>query len=749
MATVYVMITVCGEINKIIFRNGDFHILGIKPFTGDVKIDKQFGTITAKGDVNWPIEEGMLINLTVEEVYDKKYGLGYNIKRISNEYPSNQEEQAKLIYQILINYGRTSDLTLYMETLTTEFQELTKKVYDPEPYEVLGSLEYSLGSQKQLAQLAPPDAYRKWADDCNLTEAELTEFSNACRSVSADLTNLGEDLAKTLHRSDISINTLLKIGMVRRANNQPSPQREDKYLFDITVRSIIKSMMVKQDTIFKIEDVARHTMHLRGMTSIDNFNTMMDDRPYGTHVTTFGKYIMLTREFQNESLIYKFAQNATTYTNYLDERFQDYIANQELPFTDEQLSFADLVFTKQISALTGGAGTGKSYTLGTIVKFLRSVGSVVECVAPTAQASKVLSSYTDGPAATIHSFLASEIDCDYLIIDESSMIDNELCASIIEYAHEMDVSLIFSGDIAQLPPIGNGSPFRDILNTIESSVALTKVFRQKDKDLIMALTAAREGMFNITATPDWQTYGSQCQYMSYETEYDTLETIGALITKHGVESVGVISPVNKAVNELNTIIQEAVNPQEKVVTVGQKRYGVGDPIILQQNKPYALARNIANALITKVAFTNNFKYIFPPSFQFKCIKAYNGDRGRVIEVLNDKQFIVELTDVLDANNEPQRLVFDSGDSREELDTNQITLGYAMTVHKAQGSQYPIVVFVCPRTRPEMTSQPMIYTALSRAQDYIYIFTQARFSNIPMERDTLIQVKSIMENPHTY
>ena len=73
----------------------------------------------------------------------------------------------------------------------------------------------------------------------------------------------------------------------------------------------------------------------------------------------------------------------------------------------------------------------------------------------------------------------------------------------------------------------------------------------------------------------------------------------------------------------------------------------------------------------------------------------------------------------------------------------------MTVHKAQGSQYPIVVFVCPRTRPEMTSQPMIYTALSRAQDYIYIFTQARFSNIPMERDTLIQVKSIMENPHTY
>lgn len=717
---------ICGVIRKIIFQNADFYILGIEPLCGDIEVDYKFKTFTAKGNLTQPVREEDIVTVTLSETIHQQYGKGYNIEYLSNEYPNNTKDQMTILKKLIIKYGNHNDMRTYKET-----------TYPEEPYKIFTTLDFSEYLLSKLMTIAPPDQYRKWASQYDLTPQQLTSFSNACKSIQVPIDALEENIAKALYNTHVNVKILISIITQRHAKNQTTPDRDDAYLFDMSVRDVMIELMTTGDTIIPYTDVRRNTMALRGMQSTTTFDTLMKSRPNNSYIITVNDNIMLESEYSNELAIYSHAKNNRKYPNQYDS-FITYLKSQNIELTDEQLQFATNVFTSDMIALTGGAGTGKSFTIATVIKYLMSVGNVIACTAPTAKAAKVLKDYTGINTSTIHSFLAQEQECDYLFIDESSMIDSQLSANIIEYVEEIGCTLIMSGDISQLPPIGAGAPYRDILMVLDSVTTLTKTFRQKDKSLIDVLTQARNGEFNINATNEWQNYGDSVVYKHYSNTDEITNVIINNIKTSGLTNIGIISPINKVVDEINNNIQEAINPNSDVVVAHNTRYGVNDPVILKKNKEYATDKNLEHALPIKNHLKNTTqKYMFYPEYTFKTVKAYNGDTGKVIKVLNDTQFLVELDDTTYANGEKCIILFDANDGRDVLTCSQVSLGYAITVHKAQGSQYKTVIFVCPTTRQSMTSRPMIYTALSRAKENIIILTQTRFSNIPIQRNTYI------------
>lgn len=738
------MTKVIGQINKIIFEKDDFYILSVIPFINTVETNNQ--TITLKGNIDSFISEKDIFTFDVTETNHKEYGNQYVIENISREYPNSIKYQKELLSNCIAYYGTYKDMDKAKRLINTYDESKKQKPF----YKFIDDTKWSKQLDNVIKRFTAPDKYREWAKNYNLDEKQMRDFTNACKHVNARMDKLNEHIASELHNSQIQSNTILTILKYRSINKEPVPSKYDIALFDICVKDAVKDEMENGDTVVDSNKVKNRVLSQRKLTSSD-YDTLihqLNDEFQNTNTSRFNPDVkvifdnsnsyklMLTKYYKIESELEYQIHNNAKYKNYYSD-FDEYLDEKQISLTEEQKQFATNVFTRDITALTGGAGTGKSFTMGTVVQYLRYCGKRVTCVAPTAQASKVLKGYTKGDAYTIHSFLNdSELqsNTDYLIVDESSMIDDDLMANLLDYLKVKDVKTVFSGDVSQLPPIGCGAPYRDMLEMLDSKVSLTKTFRQKDKSLIDILDTAKKGQFNVNATSNWQELSPIFKYKRYNQVSDT---IGAIVgTMKQDDSIGVISPVNRVVDDLNAQLQEQLNPQKNVVKVKRgtktESFGVGDKIILQENKQYALTNNLNGA-------TNwNGQYLFDEDFEFDCVKAYNGDHGKVVKILNDTQFVVQLDD------SDTKLLFDSKSKSEELTTNQIRLGYAMTVHKAQGSQFNTVFFVCPRTIPQMTSKQMVYTALSRAKTRIALLTQTQFSNLEMQRETKYSSESNVE-----
>ena len=739
------MDTITGRITKILFRNDDFHILSVSPLAGKYNrksLNDKFGTISIKGETSRVMHEGDILTFRVKETFHQKYGYGYDMVYVSNEFPDEPTTQKQLYNALTMNHGNQSDIQIMhnlfksLDTLNNiSDSDLTPYAFINYAWEADEEL-FSSRLASVLNSFSAPDKYRNWAKSLGVPDDYLTDFSKACQMVNADIDELYENMAKTLHRTEVKASVLIEVCKALEANGQPMPKRDDKWLFDLSLLECVHDAMENGDTSIDLIDIRKRVMYMRGMQNPATFYSMLDNRPEDSHLIVENEFIMISEYYDAEKNIIDFTMNPHHYDADLSEELDEYQALKGVHLNDEQRKFANMVFTSNIAVLTGGAGTGKSFTLGILVEFLRSIGANVICTAPTAQAAKVLKDYTNGPTKTIHSFLASADTNDtptknYLIIDESSMLDTLLCDKIINYARESGCVLIFSGDVGQLPPVDCGAPYRDILDATPNNVRLETIYRQKDMGLINILNQARRHEFNVRPQSEWNILNGCLRYKHYNSASETIQTCIDMIKKYGLNNVGILSPVNREVNSVNIELQSILNPQTKVAIASNASYGKGDPVILLKNKQYALASNLTDEYAQAVhdpltgATINTY---FPEGFEFQTSKAYNGDSGIVIEVLSNAQFIVELDD-------GTQLLFDTNDSREEISSAKITLGYAMTVHKSQGSQFKHIIALVPYTHESMTSGPLIYTMLSRAKESITLFSQGKFSNIDINRNT--------------
>ena len=364
-------------------------------------------------------------------------------------------------------------------------------------------------------------------------------------------------------------------------------------------------------------------------------------------------------------------------------------AETGIEYDEVQLAAIRQAVTSKVMVLTGGPGTGKTTTTQGIIAALKKAGLRVLLAAPTGRAAKRMSEATGMETKTIHRLLEynpqdgykrndeNPLEGDALIVDECSMIDILLMNNLLK-AVPVGMRLVFVGDIDQLPSVGAGNVLRDIIDSQRIPVVrLVRIFRQAQKSrIVMNAHAINQGRFPDTSNGR----DTDFFFMREDDPERAAETIVRLVKerlprayRESPDRIQVLTPMQRGVvgaANLNLLLQQALNPSGPSLGRGGYTYRQGDRVMQQRN--------------------NYDKDVF------------NGDLGYIREVDTEER-------TLKVDFDGKWVEYDV----TELD--ELTLAYATTIHKAQGSEYPIVVMPVLMTHFVMLQRNLIYTGITRAK----------------------------------
>ena len=374
-------------------------------------------------------------------------------------------------------------------------------------------------------------------------------------------------------------------------------------------------------------------------------------------------------------------------------------AETGIEYDEVQLAAIRQAVTSKVMVLTGGPGTGKTTTTQGIIAALKKAGLRVLLAAPTGRAAKRMSEATGMEAKTIHRLLEynpqdgykrndeNPLEGDALIVDECSMIDILLMNNLLK-AVPVGMRLVFVGDIDQLPSVGAGNVLRDVIDSQRIPVVrLVRIFRQAQKSrIVMNAHTINQGRFPDTSNGR----DTDFFFMREDDPERAAETIVRLVKerlprayRESPDRIQVLTPMQRGVvgaANLNLLLQQALNPSGPSLNRGGYTYRQGDRVMQLRN--------------------NYDKDVF------------NGDLGYIREVDTEER-------TLKVDFDGKWVEYDV----TELD--ELTLAYATTIHKAQGSEYPIVVMPVLMTHFVMLQRNLIYTGITRAKKICVLIGAAK------------------------
>jgi len=362
--------------------------------------------------------------------------------------------------------------------------------------------------------------------------------------------------------------------------------------------------------------------------------------------------------------------------------------------------------------ITGGPGTGKTTIVQGILSLYEQMGLKTLLCAPTGRAAKRMTEVTGRDASTIHRLLGAGIDphtgklffqkdeqdplrTDAVIIDEMSMVDVELLHCLFR-AIRPGTRIILVGDPDQLPPVGPGFPFSDMLRSgVLPAIRLTEIFRQAQESLIV-MNAHR---VNQGVMPELRNVKKDFFFLPVRTEEDAAKTIAGLCAVRLPRNMGipadqiqVLSPTKKGgagTVELNHLLQYYLNPPED----GKQEKKFGDYIFREGDRVMQIR--------------NNYDILWKKTDGTIGTGIFNGDVGTVVSIDSDTELLTVLFD-------------DRQAAYDFSDLNELEPAFAMTVHKSQGSEYRAVVLSAFNGSAFLLNRSVLYTAITRAKSLLVI-----------------------------
>ena len=377
---------------------------------------------------------------------------------------------------------------------------------------------------------------------------------------------------------------------------------------------------------------------------------------------------------------------------------------------------------KKVMVVTGGPGTGKTTIINSIIRIYRRLGQRVLLAAPTGRAAKRMSEASGHEAKTIHRLLEfspkdgrfkkdedNPLSADLIVIDETSMMDIVLMYQFLK-AVPWEATLVLVGDVNQLPSVGAGNVLKDIIESERiPTVRLTEIFRQARESLIV-VNAHRVNNGQMPVTD--KTGASLQDFYFFQAEEPELalqkivelckEKIPRKFGYKPVDDIQVLTPMHRGVigaANLNAELQKHLNPSTDELVRGGMSLKVGDKVMQIRN--------------------NYDKEVF------------NGDIGRIVKIDKEEQEVV-------VNYDGKTVRYEYS----ELD--EIVLAYAVSVHKSQGSEYPVVVMPVLTQHYILLQRNLLYTGITRGKRLVVLVGTKKAvaiairNNKPQKRYTLLR-----------
>ncbi len=375
----------------------------------------------------------------------------------------------------------------------------------------------------------------------------------------------------------------------------------------------------------------------------------------------------------------------------LEDAIKELEKHKKIKYNEEQKNAIKNSLAKNFLIITGGPGTGKTTIVSSIIDLYRSVNDIsyeklmdeVVLLAPTGRASKRLTEKSLFPASTIHSFLKwnkesdkfavneyNKSDAKLIIIDEASMIDVPLFSSLLKGLRQ-DTRIVMVGDYDQLPSVGPGELLKDLIESnLLNVISLKELYRQEeDSSIILLAHDINSGIVNENILNE-----NDISFIDTFDVVDSLTSIAKEYKKEDYTDFQVLVPMYKGVNgidNINNVLQSIFNPKAKnknELVVGDVVYRENDKILQLVNMPEE--------------------------------RIFNGDIG-VISRIDNREITVE---------------FDTSEVKfTPANFNKFKLGYAISIHKSQGSEFDTVVIPVVKSYNKMLYRKLYYTAITRAK----------------------------------
>lgn len=407
----------------------------------------------------------------------------------------------------------------------------------------------------------------------------------------------------------------------------------------------------------------------------------------------------------------------------LEKQIMEYQKKQGIILAEKQREAVRRLFEEQMLILTGGPGTGKTTVIRAMLDMYKVMypDKSVCLAAPTGKASRQLSEVAGHEASTIHRLIGyqqgeiptynweDKLPCEFLIVDEMSMVDVQL-ASLLLDALEHDTKILFVGDIDQLPSVSPGNVLSDMIKAGLPTVSLTEVFRQAEESQIISNAHRVNQGKSLLIDKDKGDF--------YFIDQEDPKQIAKLIVRsamrfqklgHSLSDILILSPMKKGpagTITLNEQLREALNPATHTKSewiIGKRLFRQGDKVIQIKND--------------------------------KTKGVFNGDIGVIVQIFKEVNQDNETVELMTCDFSGLTVTY------EKTDTKELELGYAITIHKSQGGEAPIVIIPATTSHYVMLARNLMYTGMTRAKEKIVLIGTQKAMNMAIKNNKLAERNS--------
>ena len=731
-------LVVHGKMSKQLFppnnersENG-YYIYGIVPESEDAHLveTSSFGNFVVKGTM-MKLSQDVVYPFVLEKSNDRRGG--YDVVKVDIKTPLTESEE------------RTYLKTIFSEKIVNNLYDAYPVDFDNELTMIKMLMEDNIDHEnvKGLGKKTLIKMKNKITETFGLSQ--LIAFLGGIatpQQISAIFRYYGGNVNTAIYQIEANPYVLTSIGGLGFSKvdhialglgvHPESPNRIEE-----CIKYVLKLSEQNGNTIVKKESVLDETYDLLkiGISHITPIihkyllEDGLDLRP--PYILIEGKHLAITNTYKAELEIAEYIVKVLKEdSKSLDFNETEFAEEQEealgVVLTEEQKSIFKMFKENRFGLIVGNAGTGKTFGTQAIIALCKKQGLSTRLVSPTGKASKVLSNYTGEKATTIHMAIqpkfgeedddaVAEIWEDVILMDEGSMTDVVLFSKLLKAIINPTARLYIIGDDFQLPSVGAGRLLYDLLASDVPRVKLTQVFRQQEGALLNIATKIRNGeefvnnhdygQFNYNDTILYMVDNTREVQEGFSVLYDQCRSI------YEGRDIVTLSPTKKGdvgTQVLNQYIQSQENPIQKGAPhrmIGETIFQEGDQIINTKN-----VYSIQNMQGVKV-------------------NIFNGDTGVISEV-SDEEVVIEIDGDL--------IPFTA-----EMLTHLLH-SYALTVHKSQGSQYPVAFVIIDKSHSFQLNANLLYTAITRAQKQLVLIGNAEVINSAIKRqanlrrDTMLQ-----------